>query len=139
MTGRGVASHPPAKGEGSSPRAFPHGSLCSGCQNSRDIFQIHICCLPVPSCPRNEETFEVCLLTAVGHGASVDDTRMFPTSFGRLSHYQWCGEEETEPPYSHLLFAGHLCNQMFLMMWDLLLAPLCYGMKMWFWIGVAQC
>lgn len=39
---------------------------------------------------------------------------------------------------THLQFAGHLWGQMFLTMLDLLSAPLCYGMKMWFWISSVQ-
>ena len=74
----------------------------------------------------------------MGHEASVDDSGMFLSSSGRLSHGQWCGEEETWPPYIHLPLAGQLWNHMFLMLWDLLLASLCYGMQMWFWIDVAQ-
>jgi len=72
--------------------------------------------------------FKVYLLIAVGHGASVDDIGMSPSSSGRLSHDQWCGEEETWPPYIHLRIAGHLWSRVFLMMLDPLLAPICYGM-----------
>lgn len=63
---------------------------------------------------------------------------MFLSSSGRLSHGQWCGESETWSPYIYLLFAGHLWIQIFLTMWDLLSALLCYRVQMGFWIDAAQ-
>lgn len=74
----------------------------------------------------------------MGHGVSADDSKMSLSSSGRLCLGQWCDEEETWLPYIHLLFAGHQWNQISLVMWALLSAPLYSVMQWWFWIDVAQ-